>query len=248
MTRHDRGVPSEPRTGRGSSSAERVAAAIREAILSGIAAPGAHITQELWAERLQVPRSSVRDALQSLTAEGLLVHDRNRGYFVTQMDVDEMSQLYLMRRLLEPELLRSIGCLDVAELAALQAAADRVEQAMDSMQTQEVVLLERQFYAALYALSPLRAVAREVERLWALSEVYRASFFFGALESTEFRGYVAERHRKILDMLRGDDREALVALILEGRAVMEQRLSSFLNNRATFFESWTANGRPRSGG
>ncbi|MGP4098611.1 GntR family transcriptional regulator [Nonomuraea sp. KM90] len=50
---------------------ERVAAHLREAILSGAIAPGERIRQEELAERLGASRLPVREALRMLAAEGL---------------------------------------------------------------------------------------------------------------------------------------------------------------------------------
>src|SRR5579864_7895428 len=85
-----------------------IAAALRSAIVQGDLSPGEQIRQAAWADRLGTSRIPVREALKSLAAEGLLSHDHNRGYFVTRFGPHEMAQVYLMRRLLEAELIRSL--------------------------------------------------------------------------------------------------------------------------------------------
>src|SRR5947207_6600193 len=81
---------------------------LRSAILQGNLSPGEQIRQAEWADRLGISRIPVREALKSLAAEGLLSHDHNRGYFVTRFGPLEMAQIYLMRRLLEAELIRGL--------------------------------------------------------------------------------------------------------------------------------------------
>lgn len=52
---------------------------------SGLAA-GAHVTAQELAERFNVSRFPVGQALQLLAAKGVLVHERNRGYFVSDIE------------------------------------------------------------------------------------------------------------------------------------------------------------------
>jgi DNA-binding GntR family transcriptional regulator len=229
-------VPAARRKG---ADADQVGAALREAIMNGVVAPGEHIRQEYWAARLGASRSALREALRHLAAEGLIVHDPNRGWFAARMSVDEMSQLYLLRRLVEGELLRTVRRPDPTELHRLRATAGLVEEAMAAADAQETVRQERLFYFLIYDLSPLTTVAAEARRLWSLSEVYRASFFFGALTTPEFREYVVQRHRRILDSVENGDAATLATLVLEGRLAMERRLAGWLGDRQGFFDGWT---------
>src|SRR5689334_2615479 len=89
-------------------AAQRVASALREAIRTGALLPGEHIRQEIWADRLEVSRLPIREALSTLAADGTVEHDPNRGYFVTKRPPNEIAQLYLLRQLIEPEVIRTI--------------------------------------------------------------------------------------------------------------------------------------------
>jgi DNA-binding GntR family transcriptional regulator len=234
----DRDVTTPPRRRTGATAAQ-VGAALREAIMSGVLAPGEHIRQEHWAATLGASRFQLREALRSLSAEGLITHDPNRGWFAARMSVDEMSQLYLMRRLIEGELLRTVRRPDEAELSRLQSAAKAVEDAMAAEDAAATVRHERAFYFLVYDLSPLTTVAAETRRLWTLSEVYRASFFLGAMARPEFRDFVADRHRRLIALLEQGDAAALSDLVLTGRLAMERRLAGWLRDREGFFAGWS---------
>lgn len=52
-------------------------------------------------ERLNVSRTPIRAALQSLAGEGLLVHSPNRGYYVREFSLDDIVQAYEIRAVLE---------------------------------------------------------------------------------------------------------------------------------------------------
>ena len=63
-----------------------IVSAIRSEILAGNMRPGEELTQEMIAEQLGVSRMPVREALQSLAQEGLIVRLPNRHMQVAAME------------------------------------------------------------------------------------------------------------------------------------------------------------------
>ncbi|MBS7700452.1 MULTISPECIES: GntR family transcriptional regulator [unclassified Chelatococcus] len=76
---------------------------IREAILSGIFAPGQRIREAELCQRLGVSRTSVREALRSLEAERLVTIIPNKGPVITELSWEAAEQIYNVRALLEGE-------------------------------------------------------------------------------------------------------------------------------------------------
>lgn len=83
------------------STAGRVAGAVREAIARGQIAPGEQLGEVELAKRLGVSRGPLREGLQRLTQEGLLVGHRNRGLFVIEMTAERVEDMYLARQAVE---------------------------------------------------------------------------------------------------------------------------------------------------
>jgi len=83
-----------------------------DAISAGTLAPGERITQEDLAEKLNVSRSPVLQALRLLKKDGLLEEAPGRGLVVTMLDPIRIGHLYQVR-----------GALDA--LAARLAAQNR---------------------------------------------------------------------------------------------------------------------------
>lgn len=63
-----------------------IAKEILELIRSGTLQPGQHLSAQQLAERFDVSRSPVREALQSLTHDGVVAKRANRGFFVGDGD------------------------------------------------------------------------------------------------------------------------------------------------------------------
>jgi DNA-binding GntR family transcriptional regulator len=79
----------------------RVEEKLRSAIVSGRFPPGARLIERELCELMGVGRTSVREALRQLEAEGLVTAVPHRGPTVSEISVDEATQLYAVRALLE---------------------------------------------------------------------------------------------------------------------------------------------------
>lgn len=74
---------------------------VRSAIARGLFKPGQRLVERELCELIGVGRTSVREALRQLEAEGLVQTIPHRGPIVSTMSPDEARQLYEIRALLE---------------------------------------------------------------------------------------------------------------------------------------------------
>jgi len=79
----------------------RVEDNIREAISSGSFRPGEKLVERKLCESMGVGRTSVREALRQLEADGIITSVPHRGPTVSTISIDEGRQLYELRALLE---------------------------------------------------------------------------------------------------------------------------------------------------
>jgi DNA-binding GntR family transcriptional regulator len=80
---------------------EFVYAHLRNEIRSGALMPGSRMRETEIAERLQVSRTPVREALKRLQSEGLVTFSQPRGMTVTELSAAQVLELYAMREILE---------------------------------------------------------------------------------------------------------------------------------------------------
>ena len=71
-----------------SSTVDRVAEELRRALFDGEVEPGTPLREVALAEAMGVSRSTIREALGVLVAEGLATREPNRGVHVTELDPD----------------------------------------------------------------------------------------------------------------------------------------------------------------
>ncbi len=73
-----------------------------QAIIKGEFKPGDRLLEGRLARQLGVAQSTLREALQDLEHQGLVTKYDNRGTFVTDISLEEIDQLYAVRKQLEP--------------------------------------------------------------------------------------------------------------------------------------------------
>ncbi|MGA4843232.1 GntR family transcriptional regulator [Streptomyces sp. G45] len=91
------------------STAERVADILRSRIAEGYFPPGSRLSEDSIGGALGVSRNTLREAFRLLTHERLLVHELNRGVFVRVLTVDDVADIYRVRRLVECAVVRELG-------------------------------------------------------------------------------------------------------------------------------------------
>lgn len=88
------------------SLSEQVAVRLRNDILTGAIAPGAPIVVRDLVERLGVSHIPIREALRALEAESLVVSRPGQSVIASEVDLDDLRDLYRLRRVLEADVLR----------------------------------------------------------------------------------------------------------------------------------------------
>nr|WP_194307605.1 GntR family transcriptional regulator [Dietzia sp. DQ11-38-2] len=105
-----------------------IARTLRRAISDGTFPPGAQLGEAALARSLGVSRGPLREAMQRLTQEGLLVSHRNRGLFVADLSAEAVEDMYLLRTTVETAALDR-----VLHLGLGADTADALDAAVDAM-------------------------------------------------------------------------------------------------------------------
>jgi DNA-binding GntR family transcriptional regulator len=123
---------------------------IRAAIASGRFKPGQRLVERELCALINVGRTSVREALRQLEAEGLIVTIPHRGPVVSSVSLEEARQLYDLRALLEGFAGREFAARGSdADIARLKAAVDRLKTAASSDEPGELIKAKTAFYQVL---------------------------------------------------------------------------------------------------
>jgi DNA-binding GntR family transcriptional regulator len=104
------------------STAERVADILRTRIIEGYFPPGTRLSEQTIVTELGISRNTLREAFRLLTHERLLLHEMHRGASVRKLSVDDVVDLYRVRKAVE--------CAAVRLLVAGHPGITRIEEAV----------------------------------------------------------------------------------------------------------------------
>lgn len=124
---------------------------LREAILDFRYKPGQRLIERELVEQIGVSRTTIREVLRELDAEGLVKTIPQKGAVVVIPSPTEAAQIYEVRGALEALAARAfVERASAAQLDALRDAADGFRRAVDAGADIQTLLREKdQFYAAL---------------------------------------------------------------------------------------------------
>lgn len=192
---------------------------LRRLILSGGAPPGAQIPPGEVADAFQVSPIPVREALKTLVGEGLVVHQRNAGYRVSQMSVDELREIYFVRGVLEQAALA--GAVDQIDDAGLDRARGRHDELVTAAKYNDSKAfhdISREFHRELTTPCAMPRLLNMFENTWNLTEPFQVMRSVGS----QTQDALNADHAALLDAFAARD----TAAVLEVGQVHHQRLES----------------------
>jgi DNA-binding GntR family transcriptional regulator len=183
------------------------------------------VRQEDVAARAGVSVVPIREALRILEGEGQVTYEPRRGYFVTELELDDLVEIYELRRLLEERAARAaLPHLDAAdEERIVRAAADHADAAGGG-DVAAALAANRRFHFALLDAAGQPHGLRVIRMLWDSTEAYRALYYNAAEERTA----AVEAHDRIVAAVRERDPDRLVAELDDHRARALERLGAIL--------------------
>lgn len=183
---------------------EETYAAIRRSILDGKLRPGERIVEQQLAERLNVSRTPVREALLKLERENLVARV-GRGMAVRRYSSGEVRDIYNLRAHLESFAARlAAERITDGELAALSRIQDEMDHEPMEMTPEVIRSLSRdnqRFHAMVVRCARNAPLDRCFVQVFQLPLLYKAYVYF----DDERRRRSDEDHRKLVEMLRAGE-------------------------------------------
>lgn len=156
---------------------------LRNDILTGLLAPGFQLKLDPLKDQYGFSSSPLRESLNRLTAEGLVINEERRGFFVAPVSVADIQEISRLRQLLEVEALtESLSEGDdawEAQIISTYYRLERVESRLASgdpfILNREWANIHREFHANLLAacksdklLNMSATLFYQAERYWHL--------------------------------------------------------------------------------
>lgn len=130
----------------------KIIQSLRRAIETGYLEPGTRLVEKDLCQQLNVSRTSLREALRQLQAEGILTEYNNRGLAVVTVSTADAENIYRIRGVLEPLIVEQfIENARPAEIEELKIQSESLKAAYREGSAEEIVAKKRDFYDLICA-------------------------------------------------------------------------------------------------
>jgi DNA-binding GntR family transcriptional regulator len=180
--------------------------AIRQKIVSMEYQPGYDLDERTLVHIYGVSRTPVRQALIKLAAEGLVEIKRNRGAFVTLLDVSTLRSFFEAADFVQKAIMRLAAMRrTMADLKQIESYLKRFEQAVAASNTASMVDLNHRFHESIgdaahnkYLLDSYRRILVDHERI--------AQLCYGVQADDQIAmKLILRQHREIYEAIKKHD-------------------------------------------
>jgi DNA-binding GntR family transcriptional regulator len=205
---------------------DRTVQILADAILTGKIKPGERLNESQLARDLNVSRAPVREALQQLQEQSLIVNIPRRGMYAVSLDDDDIQKINSLRIVLEAEALR------LAKRYLNPQREKKLEQLLVTIESMEPspaklsVRVDFEFHRTIWSYSGNEYLEKI---LTSLTAPLFAHSFRTLLRAEKLR-MVLDAHRPLLDFISGRSRESAEEVMLAHLSVRyrePQKFSSF---------------------
>ena len=200
----DAGMPSDRVTIERRTLMQQAYAAIRQMIITGELAVGAKVVVRPLSERLSLSPTPIKAALAGLERDGFLTAIPHRGYYVPQVNVQDMREIYELREVLDGIAARNAATLPGAAAfvhGTLKPLYDKQEASQSAQDTVGYSDADLEFHRAIWNASGNSRLAQVTDNL--VGQVR-----FGSGSSSRLPGRIAaalHEHASIMEAVAAGD-------------------------------------------
>lgn len=177
---------------------------IRKAIIVGNLAPGERLIETALADQLGISRVPVREALQHLEDEGIIIKSKVRGYEVWSPTKKDMDEIVAVRHALDSIAYQTIAAnMQLRDYEFLEHVMDQCKVDFDNKAFEALVNGDRQFHEFLAMKSGQMRIynfMRTIMTQWQIL-LYRGA----ALDVPYSSDIYANLHKDLLRSIRSED-------------------------------------------
>lgn len=205
--------------------ADELREALEQDIVMGAFPPGSRLDEVKLAERFDVSRTPIREALQQLAAAGLLDLQPRRGAFVRQRGIAEIVEMFEVMGELEGLCGRLAARRVLPEqMADMQEAMHACEAEVAREDREAYYYANEAFHHAIYDASGNAFLARQARQLQTSLSPYRRL----QLRVKNRMAQSLAEHRLIVDAIRMGDESATCAALRDHVVIQGERFNDLL--------------------
>ena len=178
---------------------------LKELIIEGTLQPGSRIIETDYAEKFQISRTPIREAIRMLELEGFVESQSKGGVTVTGISKLDIDEIYKIRIALEEIILKEV--IIKVNSDDIQKLEDIIEETKNFLNDKErindVFALFSLFNIVLYEIAKLNRITEMIENL----NLYVKRFRKMAIDSRERKELAFQDHKAIVKAIKENDIE-----------------------------------------
>ncbi len=206
---------------------EQIADAIRDAIIKGILRPEERVAEAEMANKFNISRTPIREAIRQLETEGFIKVQAHRGAYVAPITEKDIREFYEIKSLLEGYAAR-LACSRMGEedIKKLEEINNKLEEAHKKNEWRLAFKLHNEFHDKF-----LRNCGNEklYQILHALTQQFQR-FRIALTMSGKIEGSIAQ-HKEIVNAFRKRNAEGIEKLVQENATYGSETLISEILKR-----------------
>lgn len=183
---------------------DNLAAFFRDEIVSGRLAPGEKIVEVRWAKKLGLSQTSVREALNILSAEGFVQKGSGRTAQVTQLSDEDVIHSYELRAVLEGYAARVVAE-KKPDLAPLEQVLEDMRSAIQCHNLKAFYERDLNFHVLMAEMTGNKMLVQAVKRIILPLFAFVVIRVQGARNNQEQWMRSLDQHKRIIEALRTQD-------------------------------------------
>jgi DNA-binding GntR family transcriptional regulator len=205
---------------------------VKKKIINGHFKPGEVINEERLAYELEISRTPIREALQRLVIEELVVRQNNGRLKVAPITIEEAQEIFQVRSLLEGLVTRE-ATINATEndITKLQQLTQILVEAAENDQREFVVTYGSNIHSYLYTLSGNRTAIKILNQLNDHISRYRR---LAPIEDDERSKIAAMEHQEIFEVISKKD-------YINAENLMKQHINKSLSAAITSIKNHLKN-------
>lgn len=177
---------------------------LKQAIITGELPAGSRIVETVYANKLHISRTPLREAFRKLELDGLVSYEVRRGVVVRAFTIDDIEEIFTIRNalmlLITPSVMANMTDEHIASLRDIVSQMDVAQEAGDA---EALATLNRQFHRTIEHISDKRRILRVIDS----QEEYIMRFAAMSIASVVRRSNAHKEHHQMLQLLIARDHQ-----------------------------------------
>lgn len=203
---------------------------IRQGIIKGTLKPGQKLVMAALAKKFKTSETPIREAIRRLESDGYVTFTPHAGAVVTEINRQELSEIYLIRISLEALATRlAVPFISQEDLIWLKKKNEEMKAVIEKDRYDQLARLNKAFHLRIYKAAPFPRLYKMISNLWDAFERWPSVFTY----IPERAASAIREHEQIIEALETADVDRADDLMKEQKKKSLEALQQYMVQRST---------------